>query len=53
MNGEVVALITAGLDGGGKVDVDELAARIVGALVSRLAGTAGNAKAARPGRRTK
>lgn len=36
MNSEIVAHVAAGLDGGGKVDVDELAERIVGALVARL-----------------
>ena len=35
MNGEVVAAISAGLEGGG-VDVDTLAERIVDALVARL-----------------
>lgn len=44
LNGEIIALIEAGLDGGGKVDVDDLAGRIVDALVARLAASASDPK---------
>lgn len=47
LNGEIIAYISAGLDAGGKVDVDELAGRIVDALVARLAAAAPGAKLAR------
>lgn len=51
INGEIIAYISAGLDGGGKVDVDMLAERIVDALVGRLGGRAADAEPKRPSRR--
>jgi Arc-like DNA binding domain len=51
MNGEIIASISAGLDGGGKVDVGELAERIVDALVDRLAGRPADGRPKEPSRR--